>query len=519
MESSIKIMPAAILGFFIGALALCLEIFFQQALIGGTPLLLKSYLIPITYGGVSGILISIIIVRRQNILTERLYYERNNNRQLRTKLEKTSSVLSQLNAKLKKEVAENTQTAAALRKTKHELSQLIENEANTNVLGNVLVVDDDVNYLNVLENSLNNADFGVYTALSSEEGLQKICETHFDLVILNYKMSDRNGTAFLKSVKNDHPEINRAILGDYEYQPSVDRIISEGLASTVFIKHRNKDLSSFEKDIDRVLKLKNIFNGEKIKALVSGKEKVIKLPNLFIDFSDAVRKELNFLQLAEIINKNSFVAAKLLQYSKMSFYGNNKKTSLEETIMMHGENAIRDIILLASLFERGARRSSHNHYFQKLMNHLAVVNKYLEPLSRIIYGKSIEKNYKSIGLTHDIGQIILMQHFPDRFDKIVSYKMRNPQKSFYDCEIDLGYADCSHAEIGAYFLNLWNFPEISVEAALYHHSPSTAENAQHMEILRLLSFANEIVNYLTRKTSFENINYNEFLKSMRKELY
>ena len=97
--------------------------------------------------------------------------------------------------------------------------------------------------------------------------------------------------------------------------------------------------------------------------------------------------------------------------------------------------------------------------------------------------------------------------------------MKYPKKSFYDCEIALGYANCTHAEIGAYFLDLWNFPDISIEAALYHHSPSTIENEKHDEILRITSFSNEIVNYITRATNFENINYNEFLKSMRKELY
>ncbi|MBN2412259.1 HDOD domain-containing protein [candidate division KSB1 bacterium] len=519
MGSSIKIVPAAILGFFIGSLALCLEIFFQQALIGGNPLLIKSYVIPIVYGGVGGIFIAILIIKRHNALTESLSFERNNNRLLQTKVDNTLSVITRLNTRLQKEVAENNQTTAALRKAKKELSKLIENDARTDILGNVLIIDDDYNYLNLLEDAFNNNEINIFTASSSDEAIQKISNKHVDLVIYNYKMQERNCASFLKYVKDDYPEISRAIIGDIEYQPSVDKIISEGLATTVFIKSGNNDVSLLEEGIIRILKLRHILSGEKVKALLANTEKSIKVPIAFTDFSDAVRKEMNFIQLAEIINKSPDVAVKFLQIFKVSFYNNNKKSSLEEIIMMLGVNAVRDIILLASLSGRGAQRSSHNEHFQKLMNHLAVVNKYLEPLSRLIYGKSIENNFKSVGLTHDIGQIILMQNFPDRFDKIISYQIRNPNLSFYDCEIALGYSDCTHSEIGAFFLYSWDFPAVNIEAALYHHNPSIARDMRHNEILRLVSFSNEIVNYLTRTANLESTNYNDFLKAIRKELY
>ncbi len=520
MESSIKIVPAAVLGFFIGALALCLEIFFQQALIGGNPLLIKSYLIPTAYGGISGILIAILVVKRHNVLTNSISLEKNNKQRLQKKLDKTSSVLSQLNTRLQKEVDENNQTTSALRKVKKELNKLIEKDARTNYLGNVLFIDEDYNFLNLLEDAFNNSEISVFTASGDDDGLQKIINNHIDLVIYNYKMYERNGASFLKSLKYDYPEISRAVISDLEYQLSVDKIIAEGLATTVLIKSENNDISLLEEGIIRILKLRHTLSGEKIQALLSNKVQSIELPTVFTDFSDAVRREMNFIQLAEIIAQNPDVAVKLLQISKVSFYNhNNEKTSLEELIMMLGVNAVRDIILLASLSGRGAQRSSHNEYFQNLLNHLAVVNKYLEPLSRLIYGNSIENNFKSVGLTHDIGQIILLQYFPERYDKIISYQMRNPKLNFYDCEIALGYSDCTHAEIGAFFLDSWDFPAINIEAALYHHTPSIARDMKHNEILRLVCFSNEIINYLTRTTNLENINFNDFLKSIRKELY
>jgi len=514
-ESSPKIVIAMIFGFFIGAFALSLELFFQQAVIGSDPLLIKNYLIPVVFGGFCGIFLAFFIFKKQNLLEESLYFESKLRIQLEKKLEKAQKVLIRLKMRLQKEVAENAQTTSALRKTKYEMSLLTESTPN---LGKVLIVDDDYNYVKFLQDSMNDSDFMVLSASSGREGLIKLAETPIDLVISDYKMPEMDGPEFLKNVKLDYPGVSRVVLSDFEYQPSVIKILTEGLATSVLLKPKNNDVSLFNEGITRILKLRKTLNDKKIQELISSIDQFPKLPGIFNEFSEAVQKEMNFQQLAEIIRKDNELVTKFLQISNYAFYGNEKKPTLEEVIMMLGVNAARDILLTTSLTERGTQRTSHMEYFHKIMNHSAVVNKYLEPLSRIVYGKSIEKNFKSVGLTHDIGKIILLQNFPDRFDKIISYQLRKPKLNFYDCEIALGHSDCTHTEIGAYFLDLWTFPAISIEVALYHHTPSKAKDVQHNEILGIVSLSNEIANFLARTITLENINFNDFLRSIKKEL-
>jgi len=514
-ESSPKIVIAMIFGFFIGAFALSLELFFQQAVIGSDPLLIKNYLIPVVFGGFSGIFLAFFIFKKQNLLEESLYFERKLRIQLEKKLVKAQKVLIRLKMRLQKEVADNAQTTSELRKTKYEMSLLTESTPN---LGKVLIVDDDYNYVKFLQDSMNDSDFTVLPASSGREGLIKLAETPIDLVISDYKMPEMDGPEFLKNVQLDYPGVSRAVLSDFEYQPSVIKILTEGLATSVLLKPKNNDVSLFNEGITRILKLRKTLNDKKIQELISSIEQFPRLPGIFNEFSEAVQKEVNFQQLAEIIRKDNKLVTKFLQISNYAFYGNEKKPTLEEVIMMLGVNAARDILLTTSLTERGTQRTSHMEYFHKIMNHSAVVNKYLEPLSRIVYGKSIEKNFKSVGLTHDIGKIILLQNFPDRFDKIISYQLRKPKLSFYDCEIALGHSDCTHTEIGAYFLDLWTFPAISIEVALYHHTPSKAKDVQHNEILGIVSLSNEIANFLARTITLENINFNDFLRSIKKEL-
>ena len=178
-ESSPKIVIAMIFGFFIGAFALSLELFFQQAVIGSDPLLIKNYLIPVVFGGFCGIFLAFFIFKKQNLLEESLYFESKLRIQLEKKLEKAQKVLIRLKMRLQKEVAENAQTTSALRKTKYEMSLLTESTPN---LGKVLIVDDDYNYVKFLQDSMNDSDFMVLSASSGREGLIKLAETPIDLV-------------------------------------------------------------------------------------------------------------------------------------------------------------------------------------------------------------------------------------------------------------------------------------------------------------------------------------------------
>jgi putative nucleotidyltransferase with HDIG domain len=134
-------------------------------------------------------------------------------------------------------------------------------------------------------------------------------------------------------------------------------------------------------------------------------------------------------------------------------------------------------------------------HFQNILRHSSLVNKYIQTIYKKINGHAIDTNYKSAGITHDIGKIILLQYFPEAFDAIIRLCKENPQISFYEHEISIGQAESTHAEIGAYLLDLWNLPEVSVEIALFHHSPDT-EKSLFPDVLQSVHLANELVNYV-----------------------
>lgn len=69
----------------------------------------------------------------------------------------------------------------------------------------VLVVDDEVEFANVLQERLNTRGFSVFKANSGDEALEHIDETNPDVVILDVMLPGRDGLSTLKEMKQRRP--------------------------------------------------------------------------------------------------------------------------------------------------------------------------------------------------------------------------------------------------------------------------------------------------------------------------
>jgi HD-like signal output (HDOD) protein len=102
------------------------------------------------------------------------------------------------------------------------------------------------------------------------------------------------------------------------------------------------------------------------------------------------------------------------------------------------------------------------------------------------------RDFPSVGLTFDVGKIILLQYYPDRFQAVVRAMEECAPMSFYEAELLLGYEENSHQEIGAYFLDYWNLPEVFIETALFHHCPERASE-QYREIVGMANYIETLI--------------------------
>ena len=80
----------------------------------------------------------------------------------------------------------------------------------------LLIVDDEKKFVEVLFNRLKKRNFNVTTAFSGEEGIQALRKVDFDAALLDLKMDDMDGLEVLKVFKKMYPKMEVIILTGHE---------------------------------------------------------------------------------------------------------------------------------------------------------------------------------------------------------------------------------------------------------------------------------------------------------------
>lgn len=86
----------------------------------------------------------------------------------------------------------------------------------------VLVVDDEPEICNLLSREISRNGYEVVTALTAEEGLEKIKENKFAVILSDIKLPEMGGIAFLKEIKKNTPEIEIIMVTGYA---SIDNVM------------------------------------------------------------------------------------------------------------------------------------------------------------------------------------------------------------------------------------------------------------------------------------------------------
>jgi len=93
---------------------------------------------------------------------------------------------------------------------------------------NVLLVDDEKGYINVLSNRLSKRSINATKAYSGSEGIQILRKKDFHVVVLDLKMEDMDGLEVLNIMKKMAPELPVIFLTGHGSQEAAMEGISLG---------------------------------------------------------------------------------------------------------------------------------------------------------------------------------------------------------------------------------------------------------------------------------------------------
>jgi DNA-binding NtrC family response regulator len=83
----------------------------------------------------------------------------------------------------------------------------------------LLIIDDEVEFLESVSSALARRGMRVHTAASAGEGMERVQEHVFDVVLLDIKLPDIDGVSLIRRIKEKQPEVEVILLTG---KPSVD---------------------------------------------------------------------------------------------------------------------------------------------------------------------------------------------------------------------------------------------------------------------------------------------------------
>ena len=197
-----------------------------------------------------------------------------------------------------------------------------------------------------------------------------------------------------------------------------------------------------------------------------------------------------FKEIAEVIEADQAIAAKVLQVANSAYYGlSGMVASIHQATVVLGHKTLEQLITMVSASSLlGNRLKGYRLGAGTLWQHSLAV----ALCSRLIAkdrAPALESDAFSVGLIHDAGKLALDRYLFEQsaqMDQVLQTGV-----SFLEAEkLVLGF---DHTELAAGLCTKWNLPESHANAVRFHHDP-TASNGNP------LAYIVYIANYIARQT-------------------
>ena len=335
---------------------------------------------------------------------------------------------------------------------------------------NVLFVDDESNVLSGLRRLLRGqrSEWDLEFASSGSEALQLMEKRPVDVIVSDMRMPHMNGAELLAKVAKDYPKTVRLILSGQSENEKILRSI--GPAHQFLSKPCDPDV--LIATIQRACGLQNQLQHPTLRQVVAQISFLPSLPALYRNLVHELESDSSSMeQIGAMIGGDIAMSAKVLQLVNSSFFGLAQHVSCpKHAVALLGLNVIRPLVLLAGAYSQCDNPDLDGYSLEKSIQHSLSVATLARKIasSQSSNNQLIDDSFIA-GMMHDIGKLILAVNMRERYQEIL-LRARDTKTSIWRTEIEtLG---TSHAEIGAYLLTLWGFPNSIVEAVAWHHQPS-----------------------------------------------
>lgn len=303
--------------------------------------------------------------------------------------------------------------------------------------------------------------------LGGVEAAARLETEHYDVVVVDVVLRDRDGLSLLKRVAEEHPSTVRVVLSG-----SAD---PKGAMRAIPFAHQYLsmpcDPAEIIRRIERSESLRSLLSEERI--VVLGALRDLPTPHrLYQQLREALSDpDVAISDVAALVEQDPAMSAKILQLVNSAFFSRVRRiTSVRDAVSFLGLSLLQGLVLQIGLFD-AMEDSLGGISLEEASQHGLTV----ATAARRIAARDCADAAFTAGLLHDIGKLLLAVRFGARYAKLMA---RSEQSGEPLLGLEQEQLGVTHPEAGAYLLGIWGLPDVVVEGVAWHHEPRRIAHVQ-----------------------------------------
>jgi putative nucleotidyltransferase with HDIG domain len=326
----------------------------------------------------------------------------------------------------------------------------------------LLFVDDERSVLDGLQLTLRKqrTQWEMVFCDSGAAALAEFAKGPFDIVVSDMRMPQMDGAQFLTEIRNYAPGTVRMVLSGHADKATMIR----ALPVAHQILGKPCEPNELRQLIERACRIHTLVNDPHVRTLMMGVSSLPSLPAIYQKLSEALATNAPIKVVAEIVEKDIAMSAKLLQYANSAYFGMpNRVTTVGKAVLFLGVESVRALTLTASVFDQVGTDPRIRAELDTLFSHSLQVARVAQKLL-----PAQAQECFTAALLHDIGELVLITKLPKAHAEILEDMAKTGRPRLVVEQEKLGM---NHDELGAYLLSLWGLPLGIIEAVANHHAP------------------------------------------------
>lgn len=334
----------------------------------------------------------------------------------------------------------------------------------------VLFVDDEENILRALRRKLHGlrSQWDIQFLDSGEKALAYLEKSPADVIVTDMRMPGMNGAELLEKVSRDYPNTIRIVLSGF----SDTTLVSRSIGTSHQFLDKPCDAEDLIAAISKSLNFQTLISNHGLHAFLSSLSRLPSSLSIYKKFNAEIAKEnATTASIANIIESDVAVVGKVLKLVNSAYFGlPNRVASCRQAIQLLGLDTIRAIVAISAFFCEFEESPEMALTIDRLGQRSMEIGALAGEIMSIEGGSAAQQSHaSSAGFLLHIGSLLLLSNLPELYRSACAI-CDDDGASIVDAERTA--FKTNHAELGAYLLALWGFPDPIIESVLFHHKPS-----------------------------------------------